>query len=137
MHKLALGAKIASVSAGAIVLAIIGGASAQAASYNINGTLNTSGTLMQYSTFRTHGAGGSSLKITDNVATSSRFGLRATSDIQVTNSNQYYGTGSLQAFTLASNGSYEIPAGSYAMNGRMVASTGVGADNYWAGTLSL
>ncbi len=137
MSKLKLAAKVAAASVAAALLAVVGATAAEAATYSVYGDLNTGGYLVQYSTYRTHGGGGSSLKITDNVSSYSRFGLRNTSNVQITNSNEYHGTGTLLAFTLASNGSYDIPAGSYAINGRMAADSGHGADHHWAGTLSL
>lgn len=93
--------------------------SAYAATYDVAGELNTGGHLVQYSTFRSHIEGGASLHIYNNVGTYSRFGLRNTSGSQVTNTNQYNGSGGDQAFTRASNGSTTIPTGSYAINGRM------------------
>lgn len=137
MSKGKVATKLAAIPAAAVLFAVVGGTAAEAASYSVWGTLNTGGYLVQYSTFRTHAGGGSSLKVTDNVAGYSRFGLRNTAGTQISNSNEYTGTGKLIAFKLASNGSLDIPKGSYALNGRMAANSGNGADNYWAGTLSL
>lgn len=123
------------VAAATAVITLVLPSAAHAATYDVWGTLNTGGALVQYSTFRSHISGGASLRIYDNVGTYSRFGLRDTGGTQVTNSNQYNGSGGDAPFTLASNGSTTIPTGSYALNGRMGAQSG--ADNYWAGTLNL
>jgi len=102
--------------------------SAQAATYDVWGQLNTGGALIQYSTFRSHLAGNASLRIYDNVGTYSRFGLRGTDGEQKTSSLQYNGSGGDQSWGW-------VATGSYALNGRMGAQRG--ADNYWAGTLNL
>jgi hypothetical protein len=135
VFKKSLAAKIAVVPSTAALLALVGTTAAEAAAYSVYGTLNTGGYLVQYSTYRTHSGGGSSLKVTDNVAGYSRFGLRNTANSQISNSNEYHGTNTLLAFKRASNGSLDIPTGSYALNGRMAANSG--GDNYWAGTLNL
>lgn len=79
------------VVAMAAVIGLAAPLAAQAATYDIYGTLNTGGSLVQYSTFRSHISGGASLRVYDNVGTYSRFGLRNTAGTQITNSNQYNG----------------------------------------------
>lgn len=102
--------------------------SASAQTFNVSGTLNTGGSLVQYSTFRSHVAGNASLKVTNNVGTYSRFGLRTSDGVQRTSSLQYNGSGGDQSWGY-------LATGSYALNGRMGAKRG--ADNYWAGLLTL
>lgn len=137
MSKHTKAAKLAAIPVIAVVAALISPMAAQAETYDVDGTLNTSGSLVQYSTFRSHVSGSASMKITNNVATYSRFGLRNTSGAQITNSSQFNESGGDQPFTLERNGSRTIPTGTYALNGRMGEKKGVGADNYWAGQLTL
>lgn len=107
----------------------------------LTGTLNTSGTLVQYSTYRPHVSGPSEMAISNNTGCAdnrfSRFGLRVNDTSQYTNTNQYNGETGSQPFTRASNGSSTIGTGSYAINGRMANETGHGCDNSWAGTILL
>ncbi|NMM92913.1 hypothetical protein [Bifidobacterium oedipodis] len=114
------------VAGGALAFGIP--ASAQAATHDVYGYLNTGGALIQYSTFRSHLAGNASLRVTNNVGTYSRFGLRTTDGVQRTASLQYNGSGGDQSWGW-------VASGSYALNGRMGARSG--ADNYWAGLLTM
>jgi len=136
MPRSKLVARIAGVSVAVMAMfsVMMGSPNAEASGYNISGTLNTGGYLVQYSTYRTHTGGGASLQVTLNVDTYSRFGLRNPSGTQITNSNEYHAKEYL-AFTMASNGSLVIPAGSYAINGRMAAKSG--AANSWRGYLTI
>lgn len=109
--------------------------------YPLTGTLNTSGTLIQYSTYRPHASGGSNFAISNNVGCAdnrwSRFGLRVNDSTQYTQTLQFNGETGSQAFKRASDGSATIAAGSYAINGRMANETGHGCDNAWAGSMLL
>ena len=71
-------AKISVAVTGASLSSIVAVVPAQAnQSWNISGELNTSGTLMQYSTWRPHSAGPSDFTISDQVGCSgNRWGLR-------------------------------------------------------------
>jgi hypothetical protein len=139
MMRSASRALLLAVGMAALVLGVANPAAA--ATYALTGTLNTSGTLVQYSTYRPHISGGASLRVYDNTGCSanrwSRFGLRINDSSQFTNSNQYNGDGGDRVFTRASNGSRTLPTNDYAINGRMANQTGQGCDNYWEGVLTL
>ncbi|WP_305788090.1 hypothetical protein [Symbioplanes lichenis] len=121
---------------GAAALALILGTPgmASANSVQVSGELNTGGSLVQYSTFRTHTfTGPINLNLTDNTGTYTRLGLRNTSGTQFTNTSQWNAPGS-QNFVLPS-GSTTIASGTqFAFNGRMGACTA--CDRFWGGTLN-
>ena len=135
--------KVALAAAGAIMAAGLAAAPAQAnQSWNISGTLNTSGTLMQYSTWRPHSSGVSDFTITNQVGCSgnrwSRWGLRKDgSSDQYTQTLQINGESGNGRFKRVSDGSTTLPSGQYAINGRMANETGHGCDNAWAGSIWL
>ncbi len=110
--------------------------------YNVSGTLNTSGTLVQYSTWRPHSSGVSDFTITNQVGCNgnrwSRWGLRKDgSSSQYTQSIQINGESGNGRFRRASDGSTTLPSGQYAINGRMANETGHFCDNAWAGSIWL
>lgn len=111
-------------------------------SWNVGGTLNTSGALIQYSTWRPHSSGVSDFTISNQVGCSgnrwSRWGLRKDqSSSQFTQSLQINGETGNGRFKRADNGSTTLPSGQYAINGRMANETGHGCDNTWAGSIWL
>ncbi len=103
---------------------------------NIGGNLNRDGTLVQYSTFRTHTYTGEILlNLNNNTVNYTRLGLRNTSGAQFTNTEQWDSLGT-KHFHLSSTGSSTIPSGTrFAFNGRM-GTTIWPLDNYWAGILT-
>ncbi|HVK28695.1 MAG TPA: hypothetical protein VM575_10140 [Nocardioides sp.] len=110
--------------------------------WNVGGTLNTSGTLIQYSTWRPHSSGVSDFTISNQVGCAgnrwSRWGLRKDySSSQFTKSVQINGETGNARFSRADNGSTTLPSGQYAINGRMANETGHGCDNTWAGSIWL
>jgi len=110
--------------------------------YSLSGTLNTSGTLIQYSTWRPHSTGTSDFTISNQVGFSgnrwSRWGLRKDySSSQYTRTLQINGETGNGRFQRASDGGTSLPSGQYAMNGRMANETGHGCDNSWAGSIYL
>lgn len=119
-------------AAGALVLGAP--AAAFADSVYVSGELNRSGSLVQYSTYRTHTfTGPINMNLTNNTANYTRLGLRDTSGNQFTNTSQWNAPGS-QNFVLPS-GSTTISSGKqFAFNGRMGACTL--CDNVWGGTLN-
>ena len=135
--------KIALVVAGVAVASALAVGPAQANQlWNVSGTLNTSGTLMQYSTWRPHTSGVSDFTISNQVGCSgnrwSRWGLRKDySTSQYTNTLQINGETGNGRFSRASDGSTTLPTGQYAINGRMANETGHGCDNSWAGSIWL
>lgn len=135
--------KVALAAAGAIMAAGLAAAPAQANQlYNISRTLNTSGTLMQYSTWRPHSSGVSDFTITNQVGCSgnrwSRWGLRKDgSSTQYTQTLQINGESGNGRFRRVSDGGTTLPSGQYAINGRMANETGHGCDNAWAGSIWL
>lgn len=134
---------VAIAVSGVLLVSGLAGTPAQANQlYNLTGTLNTSGTLIQYSTWRPHSSGTSDFSISNQVGCSgnrwSRWGLRKDySSSQYTNSLQINGETGNGRFSRASNGSTTLPSGQYAINGRMANETGHGCDNYWAGSIYL
>jgi len=104
---------------------------------SVSGHLNRDGTLVQYSTWRTHTlAGPISMNLTNNTATHTRLGLRDRTGVQFTHTLQWNSVPNSMNFSQLSNGSIIIPAGTrFAINGRMGATTWPW-DNFWAGTLS-
>ncbi|MCA9686964.1 MAG: hypothetical protein KC457_32660 [Myxococcales bacterium] len=135
--------KIALLAAGVAAASTLMIAPAQANQlWNVSGTLNTSGTLVQYSTWRPHSTGVSDFTISNQVGCSgnrwSRWGLRKDySSSQYTNSIQINGETGNGRFKRASDGSTSLPTGQYAINGRMANETGHGCDNAWAGSIWL
>lgn len=109
--------------------------------YPLTGTLNTSGTLVQYGTYRPHTSGGANFALSDQVGCSgnrtSRFGLRINDSSQYTQTLAFNSETGSQAFRRASDGSSTLATNSYAVNGRMANETGHGCDNKWAGSLFL
>lgn len=136
-------AKVAVTAAGVALSSVVAVIPAQAnQSWNVSGTLNTSGTLIQYSTWRPHSSGASDFTISNQVGCSgnrwSRWGLRKDqSSSQYTNTLQINGETGNGRFTRASDGSATLPSGQYAINGRMANETGHGCDNSWAGSIYL
>lgn len=124
---------IAALFLGAFALVLPGVAFAD--STYVSGSLNTSGSLVQYSTFRTHTfTGPINMNLDNNTQNYTRLGLRDTSGNQFTNTSQWNAPGS-QNFVLPS-GSTTIGAGKqFAFNGRMGA-CGWFCDNVWGGTLN-
>ena len=135
--------KIALLAAGVAAASTLMIAPAQANQlWNVSGTLNTSGTLVQYSTWRPHSTGVSDFTISNQVGCSgnrwSRWGLRKDySSSQYTNSIQINGETGNGRLKRASDGSTSLPTGQYAINGRMANETGHGCDNAWAGSIWL
>ena len=135
--------KIALLAAGVAAASTLMIAPAQANQlWNVSGTLNTSGTLVQYSTWRPHSTGVSDFTISNQVGCSgnrwSRWGLRKDySSSQYTDSIQINGETGNGRFKRASDGSTSLPTGQYAINGRMANETGHGCDNAWAGSIWL
>lgn len=117
---------------GALLLAAP--AAALADSTSVGGELNRGGSLVQYSTYRTHTfTGPINLNLTNNTGNYTRLGRRDTGGNQFTNTNQWNAAGS-QNFSLPS-GSTTISNGKqFAFNGRMGACTL--CDNVWGGTLN-
>ena len=115
--------------------ALLPATAAHADSTHIGGQLNTSGSLVQYSTFRTHTfTGPINLNLNNNTGNYTRLGLRDTAGNQFTYTQQWNAPGS-QNFVLR-NGSVRIAAGKhFAFNGRM-GSCGWFCDNTWGGTLN-
>lgn len=84
--------------------------------WNVGGTLNTSGTLIQYSTWRPHSSGVSDFTISNQVGCAgnrwSRWGLRKDqSSSQYTQSIQINGETGNARFKRASDGSTTLPSG--------------------------
>lgn len=135
--------KAAASVALAVLASVAAVAPAQAnQSYPLSGTLNTSGTLIQYSTWRPHSSGVSDFTISNQVGCSgnrwSRWGLRKDySTSQFTTTIQINGEQGNGRFARADNGSTTLPSGQYALNGRMANETGHGCDNAWAGSIYL
>jgi hypothetical protein len=137
-----LGLKIAipAILVMAFMLLSAGESSATHVRYNLWGTLNTGGYLVQYSTYRWHNSGSAAMEIWNNTGAGglrySRFGLRNLADVQITHTNQYNGDpGGYIPFRRASNNSLTIPTAYYALNGRMA--NCFLCDNYWEGRLEL
>jgi hypothetical protein len=121
---------------GVLLLAAIFASAAYASTENISGDLNRDGSLVQYSTFRTHTyTGVISVNLNNNTVNYTRLGLRNTAGSQFTNTERWDSLG-LKNFHLSSNGSTTIAQGTrFAFNGRM-GSTVWPADNHWGGVLT-
>lgn len=105
----------------------------------INGYLNKSGSLVQYSTVRTVT---NHAKVQVNIGfptdTFLRLGLRNPSTgVQFTNSMQWdFPIYLYRSFTLTSNGSTTIPSGTrFAFNGRMGPTYNAWQSNWWSGSV--
>jgi len=98
------------------------------------GEPHTGGYLGKYSTYRWHNTEQAARLVYDNVGTYSRLGLREIFGSQIMRSNQYKGSGGYAPFATLL-GLLTIPAGWYALNGRMGA--WFSRDNVWQGILVL
>ena len=112
-------------------------ASVFASTATLYGHLNHDGSLTQFPTWRYHDHLGTVSAYIDNLPNGGgqlRLGLRATSGVQFTNTQVWTAFGS-QEFTLASNGSNQIPVQNFAINGRMDP-CGIFCDDDFGGTLA-
>lgn len=110
---------------------------ALAASEYVTGSLNTSGSLVQYSTIRTHAFQGIIDEDIDNLPGNEylRLGLRNdTNNTQFTLTEQW-DVYTLKEFHLSSNGSNIINARKFRINGRMEAGCQFFCDNTWGGLM--
>jgi hypothetical protein len=116
---------------------VIPTASVFAATATIYGHLHHDGSLTQFSTWRYHDHTGTISMYVDNLPNGGgqlRLGLRDTGGTQFTNTTTWTAFGSKE-FTLASSGSNQIGAISFAINGRMDA-CGIFCDDDFGGTLA-
>jgi hypothetical protein len=112
-----------------------------ATNYSVAGDFNCTGSLVQYGTYRSHVAGDSA-KLTVNHmwwvgSQEGRWGLRNTSNTQVTNSLSFFATGTpgTKSFANTAGGS-AIPGTSLGVNARLVGTNDCVPLPTWDGTLT-
>lgn len=111
---------------------------AAASTIGLSGSLNNSGSLVQYGTYRYNSGGAASFYCTDSVGNYDgqdyfKLGLRNTSNVQITDSPSWDSSGQTRSFH-TTGGSASIPYGHYAINGRMGEHYVI--PNNWAGNLT-
>jgi len=128
--------------AGAVTMVAMAAAPAYAASnYNVAGDWNCTGSLVQYGTYRSHSTGtGAQLKV-DHMwwvgSQEGRWGLRNTSNTQVTASLSFYASGTPGTKTFKNNsGGTAIAGTSLAVNSRLVGGSDCVPNPTWDGVLT-
>lgn len=125
----------------AVAFVAVGATPAQAADFSVAAEFNCTGSLVQYGTYRAHTSGaGAKIKIDHMWWTDSqegRWGLRNTSNSQVTNSVSFTGSGTPGTKTFTNTGGgLGIAGSSLAINARLVGTNNCVPVPTWDGVLT-